>query len=70
MTSNDKDMTFILASHYQYNSAEKDIASLSMVPFKICQHHLVQYVILIQMVYERSRGHKIADHWKYNTARF
>jgi len=36
----------------------------SMVLFKICKHHLVQHMILIQLVYERSCGHKMADHWK------
>jgi len=41
-----------------------------MVLFKICKCHLVQHMILIQMVYERSRGRKMANHWKKNAALF
>jgi len=29
-----------------------------MVLFKICKRHLVQHMILIQLVYKRSHGHK------------
>jgi len=39
-----------------------------VVLFKICESHLVQHVISIRMVYERSHGGKMADHWKKNTA--
>jgi len=60
---NVKEKSFLSALHKQ-----TAITQPSMVLFKICKHHLVQHVILIQMVYERSRGHKMADHWKRNAA--
>jgi len=49
---------------------QKTITQPSMVLFKICKCHLVQHMILIQMVYERSHGHKMVNHWKKNVAQF
>jgi len=42
----------------------------SMVLLKICKCHLVQHMIPIRMVYERSCVHKMANHWKKNVAQF
>jgi len=64
-TSKVKEKSFSLPLRKQ-----KAITQPSMVLFKIYKCHLVQYMILIEMVYQRSRGHKMADHWKKNAAQF
>jgi len=40
------------------------ITRLLMILFKIFKRHLVQHMIPIQMVYERSHRDKMAYHWK------